>query len=55
MMATIKDIIYDALTEKGYDVDFQDGGLIVSADEDTQMAVIDFKDVRKTKEIIEMR
>ena len=40
MMAQIKDIIYDALAEKGYDVDFQDGGLIVSAEEDTEMAII---------------
>lgn len=40
MMAQIKDIIYDALTEKGYDVDFQDGGLIVSTEEDTEMAII---------------
>ncbi len=40
MMAQIKDIIYDALTEKGYDVDFQDGGLIVSAEEDTEMVII---------------
>lgn len=40
MMAQIKDIIYDALTEKGYDADFQDGGLIISAEEDTEMAII---------------
>ena len=40
-MANIKDIIYDALTERGYEVDFQDGGLIITLDEyNTPMSVV---------------
>lgn len=39
MQQLIKDIIYDALTERGYDVEFDDGNMYVY-DEDTTTGIV---------------